>query len=314
MGGGVHRLAEAVDQAAAVEQPRLQALDVVDPAEHLILHLRIVARVEGGIADHRHALRGGGVGLGRVEGQPAALLQPLGLQQREIPVGVDHADAADGKGRAFGRAAMFAGEVDAGPHPVDEAQALCADPCGEQLRDVAVGHHQIGPHQKAGAAIGDRGVAEDLDPPDLGDRRLEPRMGRAAAHVIGPGLVLDAEIVPRHQHRRPQVGDDDRLGDVFLARVERVGGQHLVRHRGHLVAREAGRDAGGDQFLDRRADCLDRRAAPVEPRAFGEGGAARCRRGEQVAGETGGGQRLVHDLGVLVCEARAGRCGSCQEA
>ena len=111
--GGDH-LAEALNVGSLAKLSRLEALDVVDAAEHRILHIGIVAGIE------RRKTDDGDVAVRHVFGMferkrqsGGCLLQSLDPQQGHVPIGMDHHHLAHLE-EMRGWIVLFLEKIDAG--------------------------------------------------------------------------------------------------------------------------------------------------------------------------------------------------------
>ena len=236
MRDGADRMAEALDLADLAQPPGRHALDVEHAAEDALLQLDVVARVQRRVADHRDLALRQVAGLRDGERERRHAAQAVGDDERHVPERVHHGHADDPEQQRVAAVAL-ALEVDRRGLAGTERELVAPESEREQLGDVPVRHQQVLADDEAGAAVGQRRVVGQLDPPDRGDRGLDRRPGGRLVEVgerrrrRGVAAVDDVDD-------GALLGQDDRLERVRLLRRDRLGAvQPLDRLGGALHLR-----------------------------------------------------------------------------
>ncbi|MEZ4297682.1 MAG: hypothetical protein R3B70_22185 [Polyangiaceae bacterium] len=254
---GAHVVTVGVGADDAGDVAGGDALHLELAAEDRHLDVDGVADVEGGIADHGDAAAAPGEIVG---GEAEGLHGEAGdLQESHVPVGMHHEDTGDGV-EARGGVAALAERVNRDGMGVQEAEALGACALGEELGDVAVGHHHVLFDGEAGAGVGSGGVAREGDATDRGDGRLDVSAERGGDEIGELAGFEELEGAGPHVGDGAQARQDDGLQCVRVEAVDRelvAGLQDLVEGadglqlsvRGGAFLAVGPADGGADELL-----------------------------------------------------------------
>src|SRR6516164_8305455 len=142
---------EALHLDAGANDAGLEAFDVIDAAEDLVLKSNLVARIERRVADDNDIAIYQFLRRTHRQSKHPFGWQPVYSQQCNVPVRVDHLDAADGE---VGGAVVFRG-IDLSLVVYGRVAGLVpnrqAESAGKDLRDMAVGRDQSVANYEAGS-------------------------------------------------------------------------------------------------------------------------------------------------------------------